>query len=80
MPRFLTGVRIWQVAAMFKELSLQTVKRSNHNAHGAIELLEKGRIDDRIVTHCLPLEKTPEAFELLANYADNVGKVVIELA
>jgi len=66
--------------AMAKELNIQTVKRSNHNAHGAIELLESGRIDERIVTHRLPLEKTPEGFELLAEYAGEVGKVVIEVA
>src|SRR5207302_9414134 len=65
--------------AMAKELNIQTVKRSNHNAHGAIDLLESGRIDERIVTHRLPLEKTPEGFELLAEYAGEVGKVVIEL-
>lgn len=65
--------------AMAKELNIQTVKRSNHNAHGAIELMESGRIGEQIVTHRLPLEKTPEAFELLAGYADNVGKVVIEI-
>jgi L-iditol 2-dehydrogenase len=65
--------------AMSKELNIQTVKRSNHNAHGAIELLESGRIDERIVTHRLPLEKTSEGFELLAEYAGEVGKVVIEV-
>jgi threonine dehydrogenase-like Zn-dependent dehydrogenase len=31
------------------------------------------------VTHCLPLEKTPDAFEILAAYADGVGKVIIEI-
>jgi L-iditol 2-dehydrogenase len=65
--------------AMAKELNIQTVKRSNHNAHGALELMESGRIGDQIVTHRLPLEKTPEAFEMLAGYAGGVGKVVIEL-
>jgi L-iditol 2-dehydrogenase len=65
--------------AMAKELNIQTVKRSNHNAHGAIELMQSGRIGEQIVTHRLPLEKTPDAFELLADYADNVGKVVIEI-
>ena len=64
---------------MAKELNIQTVKRSNHNAHGAIELMESGRIGERMVTHRWPLDKTPEAFELLAGYADNVGKVVIEI-
>ncbi len=67
------------VLAMSKELNIQTVKRSNHNAHGAIELMESGRIGDQIVTHRLPLDKAPEAFAMLGAYADNVGKVVIEI-
>ena len=66
--------------AMAKELNIQTVKRSNHNAHGAIGLMESGRIGDQIVTHRLPLEKTPEAFEMLSDYAGGIGKVVIEIA
>jgi len=65
--------------AMAKELNLQTIRRSNHNAHGALVLMESGRIGDCIVTHRLPLEKTAEGFELLAEYADGVGKVVIEI-
>src|SRR5262249_17465696 len=52
--------------AMAKELNIQTVKRSNHNAHGALELMESGRIGDQIVTHRLPLARTPDAFEMLA--------------
>ena len=32
--------------AMFKELNIQTVKRSNHNTHAAIELMRSGRISD----------------------------------
>lgn len=67
------------MTAMFKELSIQTVKRSNHNAHAAIELLESGRISDKLITHRLPLAQTPAAFETLAHYADGVGKVVIEI-
>ena len=65
--------------AMAKELNLQTIKRSNHNAQAAIELLKTGRIRDSFVTHRLPLEKTPAAFESLASYADGVGKIVIEI-
>ena len=42
-------------------------------------MMEAGRINDAIVTHRLPLEKTAEGFELLADYADGVGKVVIEV-
>ncbi len=65
--------------AMAKELNVQTIRRSNHNGHGALALMESGRIGDRIVTHRLPLEKTALGFELLSEYADGVGKVVIEI-
>ena len=68
------------LAAMGKELSLQTIKRSNHNGHAAFDLLESGRISDRLVTHHFPLEETPRAFDVLSRYSDNVGKVIIEMA
>ena len=66
-------------AAMNKELFIQTIKRSNHNAHEAIELLGSGRISDAFVTHRLPFAETARGFDMLADYTDNVGKVVIEL-
>lgn len=66
--------------AMAKELRIQTIKRSNHNARGAIELLQSGRVSDRLVTHNYPLEQTPRAFETLAAYADGIGKAVIEIS
>ena len=65
--------------AMGKELSLQTIKRSNHTSHEAIELLESGKISDALITHRVPLSKTPEAFQLLEDYRDQVGKVIIEI-
>ena len=65
--------------AMAKELNIQTIKRSNHNGHAAIELMQSGRIPESLVTHRMPLEQTPAAFEKVAAYADGVGKVVIEI-
>jgi L-iditol 2-dehydrogenase len=65
--------------AMAKELNLQTIRRSNHNAHAAIELLMSGRIPEIFVTHRYPLDETPRAFETLAAYADGIGKAVIEI-
>jgi L-iditol 2-dehydrogenase len=62
--------------AMAKELRLQTLKRSNHRAQEALKLL--GRIPTTLLTHSLPLEQTPKAFEMLTNYTDGVGKAVIE--
>jgi len=72
-------MRVDLLTAMAKELKIQTIKRSNHNTRAAIELLESGRIPEKIVTHQVPFDKTPAAFEMLAAYADGVGKVVIEI-
>lgn len=65
--------------AMAKELRIQTVKRSNLKGHEAMELVHSGKVSDILITHRMPLEHTAEGFELLANYRDGVGKVVIEL-
>src|SRR5262249_13654483 len=65
--------------AMAKEMNIQTVKRSNHTELGALHLMESGLIDDQISTLILPLQKTYDAFEMLAEYAQGVGKVVIEI-
>ena len=65
--------------AMHKELNIQTIKRSNHNTHAAIELMESARISTRLVTHHFSLDQTPRAFETLAAYADGVGKVMIDI-
>jgi L-iditol 2-dehydrogenase len=74
-----TELRVDMVGALVKELNIQTIRRSNHNSHAALALMQSGRIGDRIVTHRLPLSKTAEGFELLTEYADGVGKVVIEI-
>lgn len=66
--------------AMHKEVRFQTLKRSNHKGMAAAKLLEAGRIPSALITHRLPFLETPKGFELLANYTDNVGKVVIEVA
>jgi L-iditol 2-dehydrogenase len=64
--------------AMMKELRLQTLKRSNHRAAEALKLLASGKISTSLITHTLPLEKTPYAFEMLTHYTDGVGKAIIE--
>ena len=66
-------------AAMAKELRLQTIFRSNHNAAEATRLLAEGVISDRLLTHRLPLERTQDAFEMLEGYHDDCGKIVINL-
>lgn len=66
-------------SAMMKELKLQTLKRSNHRAAEALKLLASGRISTSLITHTLPFDQTPRAFEMLAHYTDGVGKAVIEI-
>ena len=63
--------------AMNKELVLQMVKRSNRNDHQALHMIAAGKISELFVTHHLPLEKTPDAFEMLTDYSDGVGKIII---
>ncbi|MEP7363653.1 MAG: alcohol dehydrogenase catalytic domain-containing protein [Acidobacteriota bacterium] len=65
--------------AMMKELRIQTIKRSNHRGAQAIELIQAGRIPESLITHRYGLERTGEAFELLAGYGDGVGKILIEV-
>ena len=38
-----------------------------------------GRIPTTLLTHSLPLEQTPKAFEMLTHYTDGVGKAVISV-
>ena len=66
-------------SAMLKELRLQTLKRSNHRAQEALDLMSSGRVPTALLTHSLPLEQTPKAFEMMTHYTDGVGKVVVEI-
>lgn len=65
--------------AMSKELEIQTVKRSNHRGHEAIQLIAAGKIPDTLITHRLELAHTGEAFQLVSDYKDGVGKLVVEV-
>jgi len=52
-----------------------------HTYPRAIRLVERGIIDlAPIATHHFPLERTPEAFELVAGKSDGVLKAVIDVA
>ena len=66
-------------AAMNKELRIQTVRRSNHRSQAALELIKSGQVPCAAITHQLPLAETPRGFEMLKDYSDGVGKVVIEV-
>ncbi len=65
--------------AMSKEIEIQTVKRSNHRGHGAIELLVSGKIPDTLITHRMELAHTAEGFEMVSGCKDGVGKLVVEI-
>ena len=63
-----------------KELTLFNVRRSNRESHEALAMLSEH--PDRflpIVTHLRPLDQIQPAFCMLEQYADGVGKLVIDL-
>jgi L-iditol 2-dehydrogenase len=64
--------------AMAKELRIQTIKRSNHRGQQAITLIRSGIIPESLITHRMPLERTPDAFELVSNYRGGVGKMLVD--
>lgn len=62
-----------------KGLTVHFSRRMKNTYPRAIELVRSGRIDvTRIVTHVLPLDDVPSAFERLVHYSDGVIKTVIE--
>lgn len=64
-----------------KELALINVRRSNHDSEKAIELLrEHPARFVPMITHARPLEQIEPAFAILEQYADGIGKLVIEVA
>lgn len=64
-----------------KGLTIKVVRRMKHTYPRAIRLVERGIIDlAPIATHHFPLERTPEAFELVAGKSDGVLKAVIDVA
>jgi L-iditol 2-dehydrogenase len=61
-----------------KELVVQYVRRSRHAARQAIDLVASGRIDVAIwVTHRVAMAGAKKAFDMVADYADEVLKAVI---
>lgn len=62
-----------------KEVAILTVRRSNHESEAARDLLvERTSWFAPLVTHCRPLERIAEAFAMVEQYADGVGKLVIQ--
>jgi L-iditol 2-dehydrogenase len=65
-------------SALAKEIRIQPLKRSNHRSKPAMALLAAGAIPEAIVTHRVPVEQAPAAFQTLAEYRDGIGKLAIE--
>jgi L-iditol 2-dehydrogenase len=64
-----------------KELALFNVRRSNQESEAALELL--GEHPDcflPIITHVQPLEQIEPGFRTLEQYADGIGKLVIDIS
>jgi len=67
-------------AARRKGLSLLLCRRMKHTYPRAIALVQDGRIDLRgLVTHHIPFEQAPRAFDLVERRAEGVIKAVIEI-
>ena len=64
---------------MAKELRIQTLKRSNHRAQEALDMMATGKVSSSLITHTLPMADTPRGFEMLTHYTDGVGKVIVEI-
>ncbi len=64
-----------------KEITVINIRRQVHCTQKAIDLLALRRIEmDAMVTHRFPLEKTAQAFELVANYREGVMKAMITVS
>jgi len=67
-------------AARRKGLTILMSRRMKHVYPRAIALVERGVVDVRaLISHRFPLERTAEAFELVASVQDGVVKAMIEV-
>ncbi len=63
-----------------RELTLRWCRRFCHNFPRTIALAASGKLDiAALLTHSFPLERTQEAFDLVAENRDNVLKVSVDL-
>lgn len=63
-----------------KEITIVNIRRQNLCTQMAIDLVASGKVDvDFMITHHFPLERTKDAFELVAGYRDGVIKAIIDL-
>jgi L-iditol 2-dehydrogenase len=64
-----------------KEIRIQNIRRQNECVEPTIDLVGSGKMNaDAMVTHHFPLERTKEAFDLVAGYQDGVVKAMICLS
>ncbi|MDQ6664882.1 MAG: alcohol dehydrogenase catalytic domain-containing protein [Acidobacteriota bacterium] len=64
-----------------KEITLFSVRRSNHESEIARDMLrEHGARFAGVITHRRPLDRIGEAFTMVEHYSDGAGKVLIEPA
>jgi L-iditol 2-dehydrogenase len=63
-----------------KEITIVNIRRQNQCTQNAIDMTASGKVDvDFMITHHFPLERTQEAFELVAGYNDGVIKAMIDV-
>ena len=61
-----------------KELSVQNVRRQNECVADAVAAIAEGKIDlSPLLTHAFPLDQTPTAFAMVAEYRDGAIKVMV---
>lgn len=61
-----------------KELTIFNVRRSNHETHEALELLQAhGEWFRPLVTHTRDIDHIDEAFAIASQYRDGVGKMMV---
>ncbi|MCD6364924.1 MAG: alcohol dehydrogenase catalytic domain-containing protein [Planctomycetes bacterium] len=64
-----------------KELRIHNVRRQNQCIAPAIEMVAGGAVDlDVLISHEFQLEESQKAFDLVANYQDNVVKAMIKVS
>ena len=83
-PIIMTGIHsevevAWNVHVMRrKELSIFSVRRSNHESELARDLLSShAKRFAAIITHERPMDRITEGFDTVEKYADGVGKLLI---
>lgn len=72
------NVTIKHSHARRKGLTIRMSRRMKHTYPRAIHLAAQNMVDlHGVVSHYVPLEKTPEAYEMNTEYRDNVVKVIV---